>query len=194
MIDTRKPLSRRVVDVLTRLELGFAGVMLLVILVLVFTQAAQRYTPFEDFPWTGEISRFGLAWMTFSVAGVLITLRGHITLEVVDTLPAPRLIRIIQVLSLLIVAAIAILLTNEAWGLVQTQGAIRSPVLGMPMSWVYLPVLYGMVSTVIRSLFAAWMIAKHGPILPAAELEGTELEGTELQATALKPNTVEDHA
>lgn len=189
MTDTRKPLSRQVVDTLTRLELGFAGVMLLVILVLVFTQAAQRYTPFDDFPWTGEISRFGLAWMTFSVAGVLITLRGHITLEVVDTLPAPRLIRIIQAISLLIVAGIAIGLTNEAWGLVQTQGAIRSPVLGMPMSLVYLPVLSGMVSTVIRSLFAAWMIAKHGPILPAAELEGTEL-----QAIALKPNTVEDHA
>lgn len=179
MTDIRKPLSRRVVDVLTRIELGFAGVMLLVILVLVFTQAAQRYTSFEGVAWTGEISRFGLAWMTFSVAGVLITLRGHIALEVVDTLPAPRLIRVVQVASLVIVAIIAIGLTMEAWGLVQTQGALRSPVLGMPMSWVYIPVLTGMVSTIIRSLFAAFMIAKHGPILPAAELT---------------PEIVEDHA
>ncbi|MCH8561581.1 TRAP transporter small permease [Nesterenkonia sp. DZ6] len=169
MTDTRKPLSRRVVDTLTRIELGFAGVMLLVILVLVFTQAAQRYTPFEGIAWTGEISRFGLAWMTFSVAGVLITLRGHIALEVVDTLPAPRLIRTVQVLSLLIVAVIAIGLTMEAWGLVQTQGALRSPVLGMSMALVYLPVLSGMVSTVIRSLVAAWMIAKHGPIMPTVD-------------------------
>ena len=169
MTDTRKTLSRRVVDTLTRIELGFAGVLLLVILVLVFTQAAQRYTPFEGIAWTGEISRFGLAWMTFSVAGVLITLRGHIALEVVDTLPAPRLIRTVQVLSLVIVAIIAIGLTMEAWGLVQTQGALRSPVLGMPMSWVYIPVLAGMISTIIRSLFAAFMIAKHGPILPAVD-------------------------
>lgn len=170
MTDTRKPLSRRVVDTLTRLELGFAGVMLLVILVLVFTQAAQRYTPFEGIAWTGEISRFGLAWMTFSVAGVLITLRGHIALEVVDTLPAPRLIRTVQVASMLIVAVIAIGLTREAWGLVQTQGALRSPVLGMSMALVYLPVLAGMLSTVLRSLVAAFMIARHGPILPTVDL------------------------
>lgn len=179
MTDTRKPLSRRVVDVLTRIELGFAGVMLLVILVLVFTQAAQRYTPFEGLAWTGEISRFGLAWMTFSVAGVLITLRGHIALEVVDTLPVPRLIRVVQVGSLLMVALIALGLSNEAWGLIQTQGTLSSPVLRLPMSVVYIPVLTGMISTVIRSLVAAWMIAKHGPILPAADLT---------------PETVEDHS
>lgn len=169
MTDTRKPLSRRVVDILTRLELGFGAIMLLIILVLVFLQAAQRHSPFDSVAWTGEVSRFALAWLTFSVAGVLITHRGHITLEVVDTLPAPKLIRVVQVFSLVVVAVVALGLSREAWDLIQTSSALSSPVLGLTMSIVYIPVFVGMVSTVIRSLAAAWSIAKNGPIIPDIE-------------------------
>ncbi len=169
VIEPRNPLVRRIVGVLTRIELAFGALMLLMILVLVFLQAAQRYMPGEGFAWTGELSRFGMAWLTFSVAGVLITLRGHITLEVVDTLPKPQLVRTVQVFSLLVVAVVAAGLTVEAWNLVSTEGRLSSPVLGMPMSIVYVPILAGMCSTVLRSLLAAWTVAFHG----ALEMPGT---------------------
>ena len=160
---------RRALRALTALELSFGAVMLLTILVLVFIQAAQRHVLGEGLPWTGEVSRFALAWLTFSVAGVLISRRGHITLEVVDILPRPRLVRTVQVFSLLVVAATAAGLTWETWNLVQTQGALRSPVLGLSMAVVYIPVLIGLVSTVIRSLGSALDIALHGPMQPETQ-------------------------
>ena len=153
---------RRAGKVLTAAEMGLGALMLLTIFILVCLQAAQRHLPGESIPWTGEVSRFALLWLTFSVAGVLITHRGHITLEVVDILPRPRLVRTVQVFALLVVAAVAAGLSVESWTLVQTQGILRSPVLGMSMALVYVPVLLGMISTVIRSLLAAADITLHG--------------------------------
>lgn len=154
---------RRAGKVLTFAEVALGSLMLLTIFVLVVVQAAQRHLPGDSLAWTGEVSRFALVWLTFSIAGVLITHRGHIALEVVDILPSPKLVRAVQVFALLCVAAVAAGLAYEAWNLVQTQGILRSPVLGMSMALLYIPVLLGMMSTVIRSLVSATDVALHGP-------------------------------
>lgn len=164
MNSSRYTALRRAGKFFTTIEITVGVVMLLTIFVLIVVQAVQRHTPSGSIPWTGEVSRFALVWLTFSVAGVLVTKRNHITLEVVDILPYPRLIRIVQVLALVMIAIIAAALTIEAWALVQTQGVLRSPVLGLSMALVYVPVLLGMVSTVVRSLVSALDVALHGQV------------------------------
>lgn len=163
MTPPRRGLLHRAGRLIDSLEIALGSIMLLTIFVLVLFQAAQRHLPGESLPWTGEISRFALAWLTFTVAGVLISRGGHITLEVVDLLPQPRLVRTVQVFALLIVAATAGAFALEAWDLVQTQGALRSPVLGLSMAWVYVPVLLGLISSTVRALHGAVHIVRHGP-------------------------------
>lgn len=150
---------------MTAIELTIGAISLMIILILVFIQAAQRYLPFEGFAWTGELSRFSLVWLTFSVAGLLVTSRSHIALEIIDAIPNLMIVRIVQVFALVVLAATGVGLTLEAWALVTTQGIIKSPVLRIPMSWVYLPVLIGAASTAIRAAIAAIDVAIHGPIL-----------------------------
>lgn len=161
----RTAILRRIVRCITGIELVIGGVSVLMILVLVFYQALQRYLPFESVAWTGELARFALLWATFAAMGVLVTTHGHIALELVDSLRNPMAVRVIQVISLIVVAAAGFGLSMEAWSLVTTQGIVKSPVLRVPMSWVYIPVLIGTVSTTIRALIAAGDIAVHGPIV-----------------------------
>lgn len=156
---------RRAVLILTAVEITIGAIALLAILVLVFMQAAQRYTPFEGFAWTGELARFAMIWLTFSVMGVLITSRGHIALEIVDTFKNQTVVRIVQAFALVIVVAVGAGLSYEAWALVTTQGIIKSPVLRLPMSIVYIPVLVGVVSLTIRSALAAIDVLLNGPQL-----------------------------
>lgn len=170
-----RTLMRQVCRVLTAAEIAVGSVMLLTIFVLIVFQAAQRHLPGDSLAWTGEVSRFGLVWLTFSVAGVLITQRGHITLEVVDIVPRPQLVRGVQIFALLVVAAVAAGLSMEAWNLVQSQGILRSPVLGMSMALVYIPVLIGMLSTVLRSLISAVDITLNGPTKPADPASASEV-------------------
>jgi TRAP-type C4-dicarboxylate transport system permease small subunit len=159
----RTGILRRIARYITGIELVIGGVSVLMILVLVFYQALQRYLPFESLAWTGELARFALLWATFAAMGVLVTTHGHIALELVDSLRSPIAVRVIQVISLVI--------------LVQSQGIVKSPVLRVPMSWVYIPVLIGVVSTTIRALIAAADIAIHGPIVAEIDEDQPEVAG-----------------
>jgi len=144
-----------VVRWVTRLELAIGAAALLLIFFLVSMQALQRYLPFDGWPWTGELATFSLVWLTFVVAGVLVTSDSHISIEMIDVVPSPPLRRIVRVISCLIVAAIGIGLTIEAWTLTEEQGVLKSPALQMPMSWLYAISLIGFVSVVVRATVAA---------------------------------------
>ena len=140
---------------LTALEIALGAVALLLIFFLVLAQAAQRYLPVDGLPWTGELARFSLVWLTFVVAGVLVTTDSHIAIEMVDGFGGSMVRRVVRVLSCLVVAAVGYGLTLEAWELVGTQGVLKSPAMEMPMSWLYGISMIGFVSTVVRSLVAA---------------------------------------
>lgn len=170
-VSERPPVWRRIVSVITGIEMTIAIACLVAIAVLVFFQALQRYLPIDQASWTGEISQFGLVWLTFSICGVLVTTRGHITLELVDAMRSQLLVRVVQVVAMVLVAVVAVLLVVEALKLISTQGIIKSPVLRIPMSWVYVPILVGVVSTAIRSLIQAVYIAVRGPILSEVDDE-----------------------
>lgn len=145
----------RVVRFVTGIEIAIGAGALLLIFFLVLVQAGQRYLPIEGWPWTGELARFSLVWLTFVVAGVLVSRDSHITIEIIDTVRSPIVQRIVRVISCLVVAAIGVGLTSEAWALTQDQGVIKSPAMRMPMSWLYAISLIGFVSTVVRALIAA---------------------------------------
>ncbi|HWM72857.1 MAG TPA: TRAP transporter small permease [Nocardioides sp.] len=151
-----------VVKVVTGIELAIGVAALLLIFFLVLMQAAQRYLPIDGWPWTGELARFSLVWLTFVVAGVLVSSDSHISIEMIDTVRSPMIRRVVRVISCLIVAAVGVALTAEAWELTQTQGILKSPALQMPMSWLYAISMIGFVSTAIRASFAALTFAVVG--------------------------------
>ena len=148
--------------VLTAIELTIGVAALLLIFALVLLQAAQRYLPIDGWPWTGELARFCLVWLTFVVAGVLVSSDSHIAIEMIDMAPSARLRRVVRVFSCLVVAAVGVGLCAEAWELVQTQDMLKSPAMRMPMSWLYGISMIGFVSVVVRSLIAAVDYAVHG--------------------------------
>lgn len=163
----------RTVRVVTAFELAIGAALVLLILVLVLVQAGQRYLPIDGWPWTGELARFALVWLTFVVAGVLVTSDSHIAIEMIDGLGGPALRRAVRVLSCLVVAAVGYGLTVEALELVETQGILKSPAMGMPMSWLYGISLIGFVSTTVRALVAAVQYA----VLGAPEVTYDDIAG-----------------
>lgn len=167
-------MARRIGSVIGAIELAIGAITLLIIFIVVLLQAVQRYLPIEQFAWTGEIAKFSMIWLTFAVLGLLVTKRGHIALEIADALP-PVWARIVQVFALVVVAATGVGLTLEAFSLVATQGMIKSPVLRLPMSWVYIPLLIGAASTAIRAAIAALDVAINGPVFPVADADETEV-------------------
>jgi len=152
----------RPVRVVTAIELAIGVAALLLIFFLVLIQAAQRYLPFDGWSWTGELARFSLVWLTFVVAGVLVTSDSHIAIEMIDSVRSPLIRRLVRVISCLVVAVIGVGLSAEAWELTMSQGVLKSPAMRMPMSWLYGISLIGFVSATIRALVAAIVFAVVG--------------------------------
>ncbi|MCO1653778.1 TRAP transporter small permease [Pseudonocardia humida] len=151
-----------VATVLHRVEIGIGAVTLVVLFLLVLVQAGQRYLPVEGWAWTGELARFCLVWLTFTVAGALVSSDSHIALQVADMIPREGLVRAVRVFAALMVAVIGAGFAVEAWDLVTSQTRIRSPAMGMPLSWLYVLPLLGFVSTAVRGAVLAVHIARHG--------------------------------
>lgn len=159
----------RSVRALTAVEIAIGAAALLMIFFLVLLQALQRYLPIDGWPWTGELARFCLVWLTFVVAGVLVSSDSHIAIETIDAVPQPAVRRFVRVLSCLIVAVVGFGLTAEAWELIQQQGILKSPAMGMPMSWLYAISMIGFVSCTLRALVAALQYAVVGVPDPRPE-------------------------
>lgn len=156
----------RLVRLLTGAELAIACLATALIFVLILFQAAQRYLPVPQIVWAGELSQFGLIWLTFVAAGVLVTRNGHITIQLIDNVPSPLFARVVQTLAMALVAVISAAFTWACWELVYSAGFLTSPALRLPMSWVYALVLVGLVSATVRAAIAAVQIAWFGPPPP----------------------------
>lgn len=169
--------THRVLSALGRAEMAVGCVALTLIFVLVLLQAAQRYAPWDSFPWTGELSRFCLVWLTFSVLGLLLTRDEHLALQLADQIPSPTVVKAVHVLALLVVAAVSVGGVAEAVNLVEVQHVLRSPAMGMRMSWLYAIPLLGFASTAVRALVAAVDVLRFGPRLPEPDEETPGLEG-----------------
>jgi len=66
------------------------------------------------------------------------------------------------VISCVVVAAVGVGLTAEAWSLIESQAILKSPAMRMPMSWLYAISLIGFVSTTLRASVAAVQYAVVG--------------------------------
>jgi TRAP-type transport system small permease protein len=173
--DPRTHWWSRPVRVITTIEIGLAATATVVMFLCVLLQAAQRYLPFDGFTWTGELARFCLVWLTFVMAGVLVTMDGHISLEVIDLVKNPLVVRVVRVFACLVVALVGAGFAVEAWDLMMSTGRLRSPSLRLPMPWFYALPLLGFVSTTIRASVAAVQFAVRGvPTSPAPTVVGAE--------------------
>ncbi|MDO5739983.1 MAG: TRAP transporter small permease subunit [Ornithinimicrobium sp.] len=158
-------------------EMALSCAAATLIFVLVLWQAIQRYLPLQSLPWTGELSRFCMVWLTFAVMGLLLTRDEHITLQLVDGIKNRALLSAVHVFALLVVAAVSVGGVAEAWNLIQVQKVLHSPALGMPMSWLYVIPLLGFASTLLRAVVGAVDVVRVGPQVTAFAQTSTHVEG-----------------
>lgn len=151
--DTGPPRPRpAVVRWLETAELVTGALLLAVIFALMLVQATQRHLPVSGWVWTGELARFGLVWLTFSLAGYLVGKDEHITLKLVDHVAGGRVLRGVWILANLVIAAVSIGFVFEAAELVFGGSPQTTPALNIPMTWTYVIPLIGLSLAALRAL------------------------------------------
>jgi TRAP-type C4-dicarboxylate transport system permease small subunit len=144
--------AHRLVEVVER---AVGGLLVGIVLAMVVLQAAARYLPVSGWAWTGELARYALVWLTFALAGYLAGRGEHIGLEVIDYLARGRLLSVVRRFADAVVAVIAAAFTVDAWDLVAMSTGRVTPVMGIPLTAIYLVAVVGFALTTFRAGWAA---------------------------------------
>lgn len=148
------PALQRLVGGISAAERLVGAVILTILLVLVLVQTGVRFLPVGGWVWTGELARFCLVWLTFSLSGYLMGRDGHITLELVDHVASGRTLWTVRAFANVIVAVICAGFAVESLAMVTEDTGQASPAMQLPLRLVYVIPLAGFVLTAVRAALA----------------------------------------
>ncbi len=148
--------ARGVTRVLGMLETILGSLLMLLIFGLMLLQVAQRYLPIGPGVWVGELARFGLVWLTFALAGYLVSKNEHVAIGVIDTWFKGDIVRrAIIVFVNIVIVVVGVFFALDAWSLVESAGMTKTPATGIPMSLIYIIPFIGLVLTAVHGLVRA---------------------------------------
>lgn len=151
--------SRRVLKAIGLAEQVIGASLILVILVLVLIQIAQRYIhTFGGWPWTGEVARLALVWCTFILSGYLMAQDRHITIKVVDLVLPEWILGLIRLLAHLFVVVTCLGMGYATYRLIADDIGQRTPAAEIPVAWVYVMPLIGFLLTATRGLLLVGLV------------------------------------
>lgn len=150
--DVQQAQAPRPLRLLRLVEGVLSGMLVVAVLGLVAFQVFTRYVLNAPVPWSEELARFALVWLTFIGAGYVMARGTHVTVVVGSSLLGRRGAAVLDVFgNLVVVAVCAVLLTNSIQFL-QTAGRTSSPAAGISMSYVYGAAVVGFALIVIHAV------------------------------------------
>jgi len=165
-------------DALNRALGWLVGVLLALSTAAVFVQVVIRFVlPLFDVvvaaPWTEEVSRYLMMWAVF--IGVAVLCRGFrlIAVEIVPLVLPARLGVALKLMSLAICIGFFAILVRIGFGWVAMSGIELSPVMRIPMNWVFVAMPIGSLIAIFNLLvFAAeCLTGQRDPLAAHADAE-----------------------
>lgn len=127
----------KVLDRLAWVERALACVLLTGLLCAVLAQVVSRYVFHSPLPWTDEIARFLLVWLTFVAAGYVMAGRLHVTVDIAIARLGVRATAIVDTLATIVVVGASVVLAIAGVEIAKATANVASPATGLPVSVVY---------------------------------------------------------
>jgi len=150
LLPAREPL-RSIMHLIGQAEQIMGGVLLVIILVLVLVQVAQRYLP-GGYAWTGELARLSMVWATFVLAGYLTAHDRHIAIHVVDYVLHGRALAAVKLMVNVVVLITCLVLLYGTYVLIDTDIGQVTAAAEIPLRWVNAVPLVGFFLTAVRAV------------------------------------------
>jgi TRAP-type C4-dicarboxylate transport system permease small subunit len=133
------------------IEQIIGSLLLILTLILVLAQVAQRYLPGAA-PWTGELARLSMVWAAFLMAGYLIAYPPyHIAIQVVDYVAKGRMLMAVKLFVNLVILSTCLFMIYGSYTLVTTTVSQVTPAGGISLRFVNSIPLVGLTLVAIRA-------------------------------------------
>jgi TRAP-type C4-dicarboxylate transport system permease small subunit len=148
---------------------AIGGCLFLALFVVFIVQIAARFGLNLPLPWTDELAVILYIWVILWAAAFVVPAREHVVFDLVWNSVGRRARQAMQIIGNLLVGGLALVGLPASWDYVHFMAREGTPVLNVPLMWVYLPFVLLMVALVVRSGWAIWNAAQ-GRGLDATEL------------------------
>jgi len=112
--------------------------LLLVMTMVVLAQVFCRYVISASLPWSEELARYLMVWLTFLGAGIALKKGSHMGLDILQPLLPARAQSLLRQTCLFPVAVFLIIFTVKGAQLALFNLGQHSPAMGVSMGLVYL--------------------------------------------------------
>jgi len=139
------------------------GVVLFTVAFLGFiVQIFFRYVIDRPLVWTEEVTMIAFIWTVFWAAAFIVNIREHVTFDLLYDAVSPRTRRVLAIFSMVALIGAFVALIPATWEYLTFLMRKKSPVLRIPMTWIYVCYLLFVVNFTIQAAVRLWRLSSPG--------------------------------
>lgn len=136
------------------------GVLFLMLFGVFIVQITARFGFDKPLPWTDEAAVILYIWVILWAAAAVVPEREHVVFDLIWNIVGRRIRQVMRILGNLLIGGLALVGLPGSWDYVKFMARENSPVLGLPLMWVYLPFVLLLIALISRSIWAIWQSAR----------------------------------
>ena len=134
------------------------GLLFLVLFVVFILQIGARFLWNQPQPWTDELAVVLYLWVIFWACAFMVPASSHVSVDIlIQHLPAALRIWF-QTAGQLMLGGLALWALPASWDYVWFMRREATAVMGLPLFWVFLPLLVALLMMVIKTLHSVWQL------------------------------------
>lgn len=136
------------------------GALFLTLFGVFIVQIGARFGLNQPLPWTDETAVILYIWVILWAAAFVVPQREHVVFDLVWNSVGQRARQAMAIAGNLLVGGLAMAGLPATWDYVHFMQREGTPVLEIPLMWVYLPLVLLMAALVVRSAWAIWQAVR----------------------------------
>ncbi len=139
---------------------AIGGGLFLTLFCVFIIQIGARFGFNRPLPWTDEAAVILYIWVILWSAAFIVPAREHVVFDLIWNSVMPRTRKLMAITGNLLVGGLALAGLPATWDYVHFMQREGTPVLDVPLMWVYLPLVLLMAALVVRSAWAIWQAVR----------------------------------
>jgi TRAP-type C4-dicarboxylate transport system permease small subunit len=138
------------------------GALFLALFAVFILQIGARFLFNQPLPWTDEIAVVLYIWSIFWACAFMVPAASHVSVDILIARLSDKPRLWLQTLGQVLLGGLALQALPESWDYVLFMQREATAVLGLPLFWVFLPLLVLLVMLVLRGIWQMVRVVKEG--------------------------------
>jgi len=138
------------------------GALFLALFAVFILQIGARFLFNQPLPWTDEIAVVLYIWSIFWACAFMVPATSHVSVDILIARLSDKPRLWLQTLGQVLLGGLALQAMPASWDYVLFMRREATAVLGLPLFWVFLPLLVLLVMLVLRGIWQMVRVVKEG--------------------------------